>query len=115
MKAYRLFIYKGIVNHGEALYILSLFHIGNSIVDGVEATGTDVLSGEVYETPFLCGAILTKHHDAVGTVATNYFDIHKLIYQFKIINKHIGIACPSAFAGNAVDEGCVGFLRSAKR
>ena len=77
MKVYRLFIDKGIINHGEALYILSLFHIRKSIVDCVEATGTDVLSGEVYETPFLCSAVLTKHHDAVGTVATNYFDIHK--------------------------------------
>lgn len=115
MKVYRLFIDKRIINHGEALYILSLSHIGKSIVDCVEATGTDVLGGEVYETPFLCSAVLTKHHDAVGTVATNYFDIHKLIYQFKIINKHIRIACPSAFAGDAVDEGCVGFLRSAKR
>lgn len=80
MKVYRLFIDKGIVNLGEALYILSLFHIRKSIVNGIEATGTDVLGGEVYETPFLCSAVLTKHHDAVGTVATNYFDIHKLIY-----------------------------------
>lgn len=103
MKSYSLFIDKGIINHGESLYILSLFHISHSIVDCVEATGTDVLSGEVYETPFLCGAVLTEQYDAVGTVATNYFDIHKLIYQFKIINKHIGIACPSAFSGNAVD------------
>ena len=77
MKSYSLFIDKRIINHGEALYVLSLFHIGKSIVDGVEATGTDVLGGEVYETPFLCGAVLTKHHDAVGTVATVYFDIHK--------------------------------------
>ena len=77
MKSYPLFIDKGIINHGEALYILSLFHIGKSIVDGVEATGTDVFGGEVYETPFLCSAVLTEHHDAVGTVATNYFDIHK--------------------------------------
>ena len=98
MKGYSLFIDKRIVNHGETLYILSLFHIGNGIVDGVKATGTDVLGGEVYETPFLCSAVLTEHHDAVGTVATNYFDIHKLIYQFKIINEYIGIACPSAFA-----------------
>ena len=80
MKVYRLFIDKRIVNLGEALYILSLFHIRKSIVNGIEATGTDVLGGEVYETPFLCSAVLTKHHDAVGTVATNYFDIHKLIY-----------------------------------
>lgn len=115
MKVYRLSIDKRIVNHGEALYILSLFHISHSIVDCVEATGTDVLSGEVYETPFFCGAVLTKQYDAVGTVATNYFDIHKLIYQFKIINKHIGIACPSTFAGNTVDKGGVGFLRCAKR
>ena len=77
MKSYSLFIDKRIVNHGEALYFLSLFHIGNSIVDGVEATGTDVLGGEVYETPFFCGAVLTEQYDAVGTVATNYFDIHK--------------------------------------
>ena len=98
MNGYSLFIDKRIINHGETLYIISLFHIGNSIFDGVEATGTDVLCGEVYEAPFLCGAVLTKHYDAVGTVATNYFDIHKLIYQFKIINKHIGIGCPSAFA-----------------
>lgn len=77
MKSYSLLIDKGIINHGEALYILSLFHISHSIVDCVEATGTDVLSGEVYETPFLCSAVLTKHHDAVGTVATGYFDIHK--------------------------------------
>ena len=104
MKSYFLFIDKRIVNLGEALYILSLSHIGNSIVDGVEATGTDVLSGEVYETPFLCGSVLAEQYDAVGTVATNYFDIHKLIYQFKIINEYIRIACPSAFAGDAVDE-----------
>ncbi|MFW5542101.1 MAG: hypothetical protein ACOCPD_11745 [Segatella copri] len=45
MKSYSLFIDKGIINLGEALYILSLSHIGNSIVDGVEATGTDVLGG----------------------------------------------------------------------
>lgn len=115
MKSYSLFIDKRIVNHGEALYILSLFHISKSIVDGVEATGTDVLSGEVYETPFLCGAVLTEQYYAVGTVATNYFDIHKLIYQFKIINKHIGIACPSAFAGNAVDKRGVCLLWCAKR
>lgn len=115
MKVYRLFIDKRIINLREALYILSLFHIGKSIVDGVEATGTDVFGGEVYVTPFLCGSVLAEHYDAVGTVATVYFDIHKLIYQFKIINEHIGIACPSTFAGNAVDEGCVGFLRSAKR
>ena len=80
MKVYRLFIDKGIVNLGEALYILSLFHIGNSIVDGVEATGADVLGGEVYETPFLCGSVLAEHYDAVRTVTTNYFYIHKLIY-----------------------------------
>ena len=77
MKVYRLLIDKGIINHGEALYILSLSHIGKSIVDGVEATGTDVLCGEVYEAPFLCGAVLTKHYDAVVTIATVYFDIHK--------------------------------------
>ena len=77
MNGYSLFIDKRIVNHGEALYILSLFHIGNSIVDGVESTGTDMLGGEIYETPFICGAVLTKHYDAVWTVATNYFDIHK--------------------------------------
>ena len=77
MKVYRLFIDKRIINHGEALYILSLFHIGNSVVDCVEAAGTDVLGGEIYETPFLCSAVLAKHHDAVRTVATNYFDIHK--------------------------------------
>ena len=115
MKVYRLFIDKGIINHGEALYILSLSHISNSIVDGVEATGTDVLGGEVYVAPFLCSAVLTEHHDAIGTVATNYFDIHKLIYKFKIINKHIGIACPSAFAGNAVYKRSVCLLRCAKR
>ena len=77
MKGYSLFIDKRIVNLGEALYILSLFHIGNSIVDCVEATDTDVLGGEIYETPFLCSAVLAKHHDALRTVATNYFDIHK--------------------------------------
>ena len=77
MKSYFLFIDKRIVNLGEALYILSLFHISKSIVDGVEAAGTDVLSGEVYETPFLCSAVLAKHHDAVGTIVTVYFDIHK--------------------------------------
>ena len=77
MKSYSLLIDKGIVYHGEALYILSLFHISKSIVNGVEATGTDVLGGEIYVTPFICGAVLTKHHDAVGTIATNYFDIHK--------------------------------------
>ena len=80
MKSYSLFIDKGIINLGEALNILSLFHIGNSIVYGVEATGTDMLGGEIYETPFLCIAVLTEHYDAVGTVATVYFDIHKLIY-----------------------------------
>ena len=98
MKSYSLFIDKGIINHGEALYILSLFNICKSIVDGGEAAGTDVLGGEVYETPFLCGSVLAEHYDAVWTVATNYFDIHKLIYQYKIINEYIGIACPSAFA-----------------
>ena len=77
MNGYSLFIDKGIIDYRKALYILSLSHIGNSIVDGVEATGTDVFGGEVYETPFLCSAVLTEHHDAVGTVATNYFDIHK--------------------------------------
>ena len=76
MKGYSLFIDKRIVNYGEALYILSLSHIGNSIVNGVEATGTDVFVGEVYETPFLCGAVLTEQYDAVGTVATVHFDIH---------------------------------------
>ena len=104
MKSYSLFIDKRIVNHGEALYILSLFHIGNSIVDGVESTGTDMLGGEIYETPFICGAVLAEHHNAIGTVATIYFDIHKLTYQFKIINEYIRIACPSAFSGDAVDE-----------
>ena len=77
MKGYSLFIDKRIVNLGKTLYIISLFHIGNSIFDGVEAAGTDVLGGEIYETPFLCSAVLAKHHDAVRTVATNYFDIHK--------------------------------------
>ena len=77
MKVYRLFIDKRIVNHGEALYILSLFNICKSIVDGGEAASTDVFGGEVYETPFLCSAVLTKHYDAVWTVATVYFDIHK--------------------------------------
>ena len=77
MNVYRLFIDKGIIDHGEALYILSLSHIVKSIVNGVEATGTDVLSGEVYVTPFLCVSVLTEHHDAVGAVATFYFDIHK--------------------------------------
>ena len=77
MKSHSHFIDKWIVNHGKALYILSLSHIGKSIVDGVEATGTDVFGGEIYETPFLCSAVLTKHHDVVGAVATNYFDIHK--------------------------------------
>ena len=77
MKVYRLFIDKGIIDYRKALYILSLFHIGNSIVDCVEATGADMLGGEIYETPFLCSAVLAKHHDAVRTVATNYFDIHK--------------------------------------
>ena len=104
MKVYRLFIDKGIINHGEVLYILSLSHISNSIVDGVEATGTDVFDGEVYVTPFICGSVLTEHHDAVWTVAAVYFDIHKLIYQFKIINEYIRIDCPSAFSGNAVDK-----------
>ena len=102
MKSYSLFIDKGIVNLGEALYILSFSHISKSIIDGVEATGTDVLGGEVYVTPFLCIAVLTDHYDAVGTVAAVYFDIHKLTYQFKIINEYIRIACPSSFAGNAV-------------
>ena len=77
MKSYSLFIDKRIINRGEALYILYLFHIGKSIVDGVEATDIDVLGGEIYVTPFLCGAVLTEQYDAVGTVATNYFDIHK--------------------------------------
>ena len=80
MKIYSLFIDKRIVNHGEALYMLSLSHISKSIVDGGESAGTDVLGGEVYETPFLCGSVLTYHSDAVGSVATVYFDIHKLIY-----------------------------------
>ena len=80
MKVYRLFIDKGIIDYRKALYILSLFHIGNSIVDGVETTGADMLGGEIYETPFLCSALLTEQYDAVGTVATVYFDIHKLIY-----------------------------------
>ena len=80
MKSYSLFIDKRIVNRGKALYILSLFYIGKSVVEVVEATGTDVLCGEIYETPFLCGSVFTDHHDAVGTIATNYFDIHKLIY-----------------------------------
>ena len=77
MESYSLFIDKGIINLGEALYILSLSHIGKSIVDGVEATDTDVLGGEVYVTPFLCGSVLAEQYDAVGTVATVYFDIHK--------------------------------------
>lgn len=77
MKAYCLFIDKRIVNHREALYILSLFYIGKSVIEVVEATGTDVLGGEVYVTPFLCGSVLTYHYDAVGTVTTVYFDIHK--------------------------------------
>ena len=72
-----MFIDKGIINHREVLYILSLFHISKSIVDGVEATGTDVLGGEVYVAPFICGSIFTEHHDAAWTVATVYFDIHK--------------------------------------
>ena len=80
MKVYRLFIDKGIIDYRKALYVLSLFHISKSIVDSVEATGTDVLGGEIYETPFFCGTVLTKHYYAVWTVATNYFDIHKLIY-----------------------------------
>ena len=80
MKSYSLLIDKGIINLGEALYVLSLFHIGKSIVDGVEAAGTDVLCGEVYVTPFLCGSVLAEQYDTVGTVATVYFDIHKLIY-----------------------------------
>ena len=80
MKVYRLLIDKGIINHGEALYILSLSHISKSIVYGGESAGTDVLGGEVYETPFLCGSVLAEHYDAVRTVTTNYFDIHKLIY-----------------------------------
>ena len=103
-----MFIDKRIVNHGEALYILSLSHISKSIVDGVEAAGTDVLGGEVYVAPFICGSVLAEQYDAVGTVATVYFDIHKLIYQFKIINKHIRIACPSALTGDEVNGGCVG-------
>ena len=77
MKVYRLFIDKWFINHGEDLYILPLSHIGNGIVDGVEATGTDVFGGEVYVTPFICGSVLTEQYDAVGTVATVYFDIHK--------------------------------------
>ena len=44
-----------------------------------------------------------------------YLDIHKLIYSFKIINEYIRIALPSAFAGNTVNKGGVGLLRSAKR
>lgn len=39
----------------------------------------------------------------------------RLIYKFKIVNKYIRIALPSAFAGDTVDKGCVGFLRSAER
>lgn len=80
MKSYSLFIEKGIIDHGESLYILSLSHIRKSIVYCVEATGTDVLGRDIYETPFLCSAVLTEQYDAVGTVATVYFDIHKLIY-----------------------------------
>lgn len=99
-----MFIDKWIVDCRKTLYILPLFYISKSIINGVEATGTDVLSGKVYEAPFLCSAVLTKHNDAVGTVATVYFDIHKLIYQFKIINEYIRIACPSAYTGNAVDK-----------
>ena len=72
-----MFIDKWIVDCRKTLYILPLFHIGKSIVDGVEATGTDVLGGEIYETPFLCSAVLTEQYDAVLTVATFYFDIHK--------------------------------------
>lgn len=45
MNSYSLFIDKWIINHGEAIYILSLSHISKSIVDGVEAEGTDVLGG----------------------------------------------------------------------
>ena len=77
MKAYCLFIDKGIIDYRKTLYILTLSHISNSIVCGVEAAGTDVLGGEVYETPFLCSAVLTEQYDAVLTVATGYFDIHK--------------------------------------
>ena len=72
-----MFIDKGIIDCRKAYYILSLFHIGKSVIEVVEATGTDVLGGEVYETPFLCGSVLTEHYDAVGTVTTVYFDIHK--------------------------------------
>ena len=53
MKVYRLFIDKGIIDYRKALYILSLSHISKSIVDSGESAGTDVLGGEVYETPFL--------------------------------------------------------------
>ena len=60
MKSYSLFIDKGIINLGKTLYIISLFHIGNSIFDGVEATGTDMLGGEIYETPFLRNAVMTE-------------------------------------------------------
>ena len=80
MKVYRLFIDKGIIDYRKALYILSFSHISKSIVDGGESAGTDVLGGEVYVTPFLCGSVLAEHYDAVRTVTTNYFDIHKLIY-----------------------------------
>ena len=80
MNSYSLFIDKRIVNHGEDLYILSLSHISKSVIDGVEAAGTNMLGGEVYVAPFICGSVLAEHHDAVGTIATNYFDIHKLIY-----------------------------------
>ena len=45
MKVYRLFIDKGIIDYRKALYILSLFHISKSIVDGGESAGTDVLGG----------------------------------------------------------------------
>jgi hypothetical protein len=71
---------KGIFDYGVAHYFRPFVQVGNSIINGVEATGTNVLGGKVYEAPFLCGAVLTEHYDAVGTVATFYLDIHKLIY-----------------------------------
>lgn len=71
---------KWIFDYEVAHYFLSLSQVGKSSVDGIEATGTDVLGGKVYETPFLCGAVPTEHYDAAGTVALVYLDIHKLIY-----------------------------------
>lgn len=69
---------KWIAYYEETHYVLTISHICKSIVDGVEATAADVLSGKVYETEFLCDTVLAKHYDTVRTVATVHFNIHNI-------------------------------------